>query len=52
LGESIRGFLTEFDSSMPENVGNKGNTMQARPILYTVGTDLRSVEDFIEIIQA
>jgi len=26
--------------------------MQARPILYTVGTDLRSVEDFMEIIHA
>jgi uncharacterized protein (DUF488 family) len=53
VGESMGGFLTEFDSSMPENVDfNKGNAMQARPILYTVGTDLRSVEDFIEIIQA
>jgi len=26
--------------------------MQARTILYTVGTDLRSVEDFMEIIHA
>ena len=26
--------------------------MQARPVLYTVGTDLRSVEDFMEIIHA
>ena len=53
MGQGIRGFMTEFDSSLPKNVDfKKDKAMQARPILYTVGTDLRSVEDFVEIIHA